>query len=35
MWKIETSGGLGPEWLTPNSWKRGEGEKEEEKEEEE
>jgi hypothetical protein len=25
MWKIETSGGFGHGWLTPNSWKKGEG----------
>jgi len=30
MWKIETSGGLGQKWLTPNSWEEGEGEEEEE-----
>jgi len=28
MWKIETNGGLGQRWQTPNSWEKGEGEKE-------
>jgi len=28
MWKIETSGGLGQIWPTPNSWEEGEEEEE-------
>jgi len=27
MWKIETSGGLEQMWPTPNSWEKGEEEK--------
>jgi len=28
MWKIETSGGLGQEWPSTNSWEKGKGEEE-------